>query len=116
MTLEQWLDMTFRHPDFAADLSMVALARGEVVGMTMLYADHERGKAANGGTGVLREHRRRGIATLLKRHSLALAAASGITQVSTADDGTNDPMLAVNRKLGFAPSSVRHYWVLDLAG
>lgn len=113
MTFDQWLDLTFRHPDFGADLSTLARVDGEVVGMSVLYADRERGKAANGGTGVLPQHRGRGLGSLMKRHSLAIAAEAGITAVFTENDGTNAPMLAINRALGYAPSSVRRYWVLE---
>ena len=47
----------------------------------------------------------------MKQHSLARAAASGITKVITQNDETNAPMLAINEKLGYAPLSSGHAWV-----
>lgn len=113
MTFDQWLDMTFRHPDFAAELSQVAVVGGEIAGSSFLYVDRVNGKAANGGTGVVPAHRGRGLATLLKRHALSRAARSAITQVLTENDETNAAMLAINRKLGYEPFGIRHSWTLD---
>ena len=41
----------------------------------------------------------------MKRHSLARAAAAAITVAFTENDETNAPMLAVNDRLGYRPSS-----------
>ena len=49
----------------------------------------------------------------MKQHSLARAAASGITKVITQNDDTNAPMLAINAKLGYEPLSSGHAWVLE---
>jgi len=49
----------------------------------------------------------------MKRHSLALAAAAGITKVMTQNDATNAPMLAINAALGYQPLSSGHAWVLE---
>ena len=49
----------------------------------------------------------------MKQHSLALAAAAGITRVITMNDETNAPMLAINAKLGYQPLSSGHSWVLE---
>lgn len=113
MTFKQWLDLTFRHPEFDTEISTIALVDGAPIGLSALYVDRDAGRAKNGGTGVLREHRGRGIATLMKRRSLALAAEMGITRILTENDEANAAMLAINRKLGYAPFSVRQNWVLD---
>ena len=71
------------------------------------------------GTGDERRHRRdpglqgRGLGLLVKQHSLARAAAAGITLVTTQNDDTNAPMLAINRKLGYRPRSVGCTWLLE---
>jgi RimJ/RimL family protein N-acetyltransferase len=67
----------------------------------------------NAGTGVLRAHRGRGFGLLMKQHSLAWAAAAGITRVVTQNDETNAPMLAINERLGYRPFATSHAWVLE---
>ena len=76
-------------------------------------SDRETGRAMNAGTGVIRAFRGRGLGFLMKQHSLARAAAAGITKVITQNDDTNAPMLAINAKLGYAPLSSGHAWVLE---
>jgi GNAT superfamily N-acetyltransferase len=112
-TLESWRRLIWDMPDCAHDLSVVALADGAPVGTSFLYADRETGRALNAGTGVIREFRGRGLGLLMKQHSLALAAAAGITKVITMNDETNAPMLAINAKLGYQPLSSGHSWVLE---
>jgi GNAT superfamily N-acetyltransferase len=50
---------------------------------------------------VLRSHRRRGIATALKRAQIAWAAARGYTELVTASVEANDAMRGVNERLGY---------------
>lgn len=57
------------------------------LGMTML-------------TGVLREYRRRGVATALKASALAWAKAEGMQKVLT-DNHERNPMLDLNKQIGF---------------
>ena len=52
-------------------------------------------------TGVLRSHRRRGIAEALKRRQLAWAAAMGYRQLVTYTQEDNTAMRALNLKLGY---------------
>ena len=113
LTFEQWRAMSVGHPDFDWELSLGALLDGRLVGVSLFCTDRTRGRAMNVGTGVLREHRNRGLATLMKRHGLARAAKAGITRVITQNDDTNAPMLAINRRLGYEPFATRHGWTLD---
>jgi len=113
MTYETWRRLIWDPPDCDHELSVVALVEGVVVGTTFLYSDRETGRAANCGTGVMRDFRRRGLGLLMKQHSLARAAAAGITRVITQNDDTNAPMLAINARLGYERFSVGHAWVLD---
>ena len=113
MTYETWRRMIWDYPDCDHELGRVALAGDAVVGTTFLYADRESGRAANAGTGVVRAVRGQGIGRLLKQHSLAAAAGAGITRVTTQNDDTNAPMLAINARLGYEPYAVGHVWVLE---
>lgn len=59
-------------------------------------------------TGVVRSHRGRGIARLLKQASLRRAQQSGVTTVRTWNDTTNVAILRINRHLGFTPRQTIH--------
>ncbi len=113
MTYETWRRLIWDHPDCDHELSAVVLIDGVVAGTTFLYTDRQTGRAANGGTGVIRDFRGRGLGLLLKQHSLTWAAVAGITRVITQNDETNAPMLAINARLGYEPFSVGHAWVLE---
>ncbi|TML22556.1 MAG: acetyltransferase [Actinobacteria bacterium] len=69
-----------------------------------------------GDTAVVAAHRRRGLALWIKDGCLRRLAAQrpDVTRVLTENDVTNAPMLAVNDRLGFVPSSVRTEAILDL--
>ena len=113
MTYVDWRRLIWSQPDCNHDLSVAAVVSGVVVGTSFLYADLDTGRAGNAGTGVIREFRGRGLALLMKQHSLERAAATGITTVITQNDDTNAPMLAINARLGYRPLSSGHAWVLE---
>ena len=52
-------------------------------------------------TGVLRAHRRRGLATALKLMSFRYLRDRGFREVRTHNDTANPPILALNAKLGY---------------
>jgi GNAT superfamily N-acetyltransferase len=62
------------------------------------------GVAWHGMTGVARAWRGRGIATAVKRATIAWAIANGLTELEGANDVINAPMRAVNAKLGYTPA------------
>jgi len=52
-------------------------------------------------TGVDREYRGRGLATLLKLATIEFVQRNGIAAMRTTNDTVNYPMVAVNEKLGY---------------
>jgi len=112
-TYEAWLRHHWEHPDCDRELGRAALVDGRIVGTTFLMADRENGRALNGGTGVMRAFRGRGLGGLMKQHSLVAAARAGIALVITQNDDTNAPMIAINERLGYKPLSTGHSWVLE---
>ena len=110
MTLADWTQRFWRSPVVDDECSMVAYVDGELAALTMLRVDRSTGRAHNNITGVRRAHRGRGLSRLLKTHSLHRAAALGVTVAATENDETNAPMLAVNTRLGYRPSSRRVEW------
>lgn len=101
---EEWLE-ELDNPLFSRPGSFCVLDGDEVVAIASLYADPETRQARNGGTGTLRTHRGRGLATLAKLALLRRAAETGIEAIWTANDETNAAMLAINRKLGYRPAA-----------
>ena len=108
--LEDWKAQFWRSPLIDDEASLVALVDGELAGMTMIRVDRPSGRAQNNLCGVRRRYRGRGLALLLKSHSLRRAAELGATIALTDNDETNAPMLAVNRRLGYRPYTRRLEW------
>jgi GNAT superfamily N-acetyltransferase len=105
---EPWVDIPF--PDWKKeflanplklDWFFFAMLEDQVVGMTQLFPSFVDSRIMNTGlTGVHQDHRRRGVATMLKCHALRLAKASGAERVYT-DNEEKNPMLSLNHALGF---------------
>jgi mycothiol synthase len=93
---ERWL------AEMANRIVTVALEDERVVGFATLVPlaalpdtlEHEL-------TGVLRSHRRRGIAEALKREQIRWAAAQGYARLLTYTQEGNDAMRGLNLKLGY---------------
>lgn len=95
---DEWLVEEERN----SPVAFVALDGDEVVGYARLYSmPAVAGRLENGFTGVRRSHRRRGIATALKRAQIAWAAAHGYTELVTSSVQANDAMRGVNERLGY---------------
>jgi GNAT superfamily N-acetyltransferase len=110
MSLEQWADR-FWHSVFADDhASLAAYVDGELAALTMMRVDRPSRRAQNNLTGTRRAYRGRGLARLLKTHSLHRAAEAGVTIAFTNNDETNQAMLAVNHSLGYRHSSRHVQW------
>ena len=84
------------------DAWFVALDKGKYVGMTELWTNQaDPGLFDIGVTGVLRSHRRRGIAMALKLQGIAFAQKRGSRELRTWNASNNKGILEVNRRLGF---------------
>jgi GNAT superfamily N-acetyltransferase len=91
------------NPAFLPDAYFVALDGDHYVGMSNLYRDLTNPQKLNTGlTGVLRSHRRRGIATALKVHGIRYAQAYGNAVIETGNE-ENNPMYQLNLQLGYRP-------------
>jgi GNAT superfamily N-acetyltransferase len=110
ISLGDWAAEFWKTPLLDQDASLVALVDGELAGLTMIRVDRPSGRAENNLCGVRRPHRGRGLASLLKSHSLRRAAKLGATIALTDNDETNAPMLAVNTRLGYRPYARRLRW------
>ena len=87
------------------DASVVVLDGSTPVAFSFVYADRASGRADTDLTGTLAAYRGRGLARFAKTVSLGRLHALGVRSVTTANDDSNAPMLALNRSLGFRPAA-----------
>ena len=73
-----------------------------MVGFAGLIGRDSPGLLEHGLTATRRTHRRRGIATALKRTQIAWASANGYRELITFTQGRNEGMQAINTALGYA--------------
>ena len=89
------------------DAFFVAVADDEartVVGYaSLMMLPGSSTRAYHDMTAVRRDWRGRGIATALKRLTIAWAIANGLTELETGNDEDNLPMRAVNARLDYRP-------------
>ena len=99
-TFEEF-ESRFDSPNYDASAHFIAIDGDRYVGMTGMWISiAEKHKLYTGLTGVVRSHRRKGIATALKLHGIRFAREYGATLVET-DNEENNPMFGLNQMLGF---------------
>jgi mycothiol synthase len=90
-------------PGFTPDGQYIALDGGQWVGMSGLWTSRALPERLYTSlTGVVRSHRRRGIATALKVRAIGFAKEHGAKLIET-DNEENNPMYQLNLNLGFQP-------------
>lgn len=76
---------------------------GALVGMSNLWINDPTFQRLDAGlTGVVRSHRRRGIATALKVRTIVFGQLHGAKRIATSNEEDN-PMFQLNLQLGFQP-------------
>ncbi len=100
-TFEQWQKRELESPNFLMDGHIIARDGEQFVGMSSLWASEaDPKKLYTGTTGVLQSYRRQGIATAMKVEGILFAQAAGIDVIETENE-ENNPMLDINKQLGF---------------
>jgi mycothiol synthase len=95
-SFETWLE-----EDLAGPIGFAAIDGEELVGFASLMERDVPGLLEHGLTATRRTHRRRGIATALKRTQIAWAAANGYRELITFTQDGNEGMQAINLALGY---------------
>jgi GNAT superfamily N-acetyltransferase len=110
---EAWLQETWDHPLFSAELTSVAVVDGRPAAFSAAHTD---GSTRYGTvmTGTARAHRGRGLAKLAKNDSLHRARAAGCTEAFTGNDDGNGPMLAINKWFGYTICATEVRYVREL--
>lgn len=102
-TFEQFKKIRFESPGFDPKAFFVALDNGKYVGLSSLWKQQSKPKEFwTDLTGVVRSHRRKGIATALKVKAINHVRSIGGISIET-DNEENNPMYAINLLLGFKP-------------
>ena len=85
-------------------IEIIAVSNNKYIGSTnvYIYPKAEPYKAWTGGLGVLKDFRRKGVATALKIKAIQKLLKKGVTEVRT-DNEENNPMYKINVALGFKP-------------
>jgi mycothiol synthase len=98
-TLEQFCKEEVNEADFLPEACFIAVRGQAFAGYS--YLSGQGSYLVNEMTGVRRDCRGRGLATLLKLHTIRYAQAHGGLEIRTTNDSVNAPMLALNHQLGF---------------
>jgi len=111
MPYDTWLKETIEHPQIVPDAFFVAVKGCEYVGLSYLYvATGKSSMIYSGLAGVRRGLRRQGIALAMKVRGIAYARQRGYTTLWTSNAVHNQPILALNERLGF----VRQYETVEM--
>jgi GNAT superfamily N-acetyltransferase len=87
-------------PTFDPAFYFMAMHGDRFAGLTTIELLQD-GPAITDSTGVLREHRNRGVALALKVKSLAALKANGRAEARTHNDTANPSIIHLNEKLGY---------------
>ena len=99
-SLERFVEI-FDQPNFTPEGWFIARAGDSWVGLSNIWPDtNDASLFHTGATGVVRSHRRRGIATALKLCAIEFVRTRGGESIETSNE-ENNPMLDLNRALGF---------------
>ncbi len=105
ITFDDFLKQWFERPGSSTAGMFVAREGSRIVGLTYTgFRPGGEGEVLD--TGVVRSHRRRGIARVLKMMATRYAREQGMARVHTDNNAVNAAMLSLNRELGFRPGPV----------
>ncbi|MGZ0150200.1 GNAT family N-acetyltransferase [Kribbella sp. WER1] len=102
---DEWVRTSWQNPDTRYDLSVAVLDGDQVLSFVTTTADPDRKVIWSNLTGTIPAARGRGLAKVAKSAALARSRDAGFTLASTGNDAANEPMLAVNRWLGYRETS-----------
>jgi GNAT superfamily N-acetyltransferase len=101
-TLDDYLRW-FDAPNMRRDRFWLAREGADVVGVSVLGYPPVRGIVGTEWTATARRVRGRGIARAVKVETLMQAIALGVDRVRTGNDAANEPILHINRTMGYRP-------------
>jgi GNAT superfamily N-acetyltransferase len=110
MPFEEFEKMVRRAEWFCPDGQLLAADDEAYIGLAAVQLIPTKQGAYNLMTGVMPAYRGRKIALALKLLAIRYARQHGARYIRTHNDSLNDPMLSINRKLGYQPLPGK-YWL-----
>ena len=108
---EDFSRYVFQASWFRAEGQIFAADGDRWVGLSAVGYFQKTNATYNMHTGVEQEYRGRHIALALKLLAIRYARQCGAAYIRTNNDSQNAPILAINRKLGYAPQPGWYRWV-----
>ncbi|MGW5880371.1 GNAT family N-acetyltransferase [Nocardiopsis terrae] len=100
MSYGDWLEAVWGNPTADLEISLALLLDGVPVAISCYMSDRDT-RMESAMTGTLREHRGRGLGGYVKTMALHRARERGFTHAYTGNHETNEPMLAINNRIGY---------------
>jgi GNAT superfamily N-acetyltransferase len=101
LPFNQWVELNCHRPEIPDEGYFVAVDGNAYVGKTHFTTEESDDTLWTKLTGVIKSHRRRGIATALKVRAIEWARENGCPRIMTDNQSDNAPMLSLNEQLGF---------------
>ena len=98
---DHYQEYMLNNPRFNPDSWFIILDKTTIVGLNNLWKTPQETIIGTGLTGVLRQYRRKGIATALKHACLIWAKDQGYRYIRTYNSASNKGMLSINLRVGF---------------
>ena len=98
---DEWKRATFENPGTREDRFWIAREGDAIVGLSVMDFPPTRGLPWTAFTATSKAVRGRGIARALKYETIAQAINLGYQRVRTANDGVNEPILHINKEMGY---------------
>ena len=104
LPFKHWMKLCLDFYENSYGIDIVATFGNKYIGSTdiFVFGKSEPHKGWTGSLGVIKDFRRRGIATAIKIKAIEKLLNKGITEIRT-DNEKNNPMYKINVALGFKP-------------
>jgi mycothiol synthase len=99
--LEKYVEYAITGPNVLPEGFFVAVKGDEYIGLTHVLSMEKGVSLYQGLTGVKAQYRQLGIGLALKVRAIAFARMTGHTTILAENDAKNEPMLALNARLGY---------------
>lgn len=113
MSYGDWLEAVWGNPMADLEISLALLLDGVPVAISCYMSDGET-RMESAMTGTLREHRGCGLGGYVKSMALHRARERGFTHAYTGNHETNEPMLAINNRIGYSLVGAESTYVRQL--
>ncbi|MEV5026365.1 GNAT family N-acetyltransferase [Paenibacillus sp. LPE1-1-1.1] len=101
--INEWRKWYLQVVGYAPERVIIAADGETFVGVTNVLHNKQTNGMYHEYTGVSRAYRGRKVAQALKIKAIQLANRHGASYIRTDNDSTNEPILRINRKLGYVP-------------